>query len=141
MNGGDNTTPPEPRPMTQEAPVNSSLRPLNPSPSSVLHHPLGPVSLSPSTTLNVNRRTQGESIETLSGHYKSISMDTGLNDFLNIPVSSGYISSTSLVDGDDNTFDLGFAEDVYTANELEKISKCPKLSKIQNDPKKVRRFA
>ncbi|XP_023641915.1 uncharacterized protein LOC111831528 [Capsella rubella] len=106
MSGGGNTTPPEPRPMTQQLPINSFFPPWSPYPLSILHHLLGSVSLSLSTTLSVKRRTEGKIIETLSRHYQSVSMENDLNDFLNIPLSYGYISSSSSVDGNENTFAL-----------------------------------
>ncbi|XP_010490199.1 PREDICTED: basic leucine zipper 61-like [Camelina sativa] len=127
MNERDSIAPSEPQSRTQQSAVDSSLRPLSPSPSSLHHHPLRSMNLSPPL---------------LRGSSSSAHVDLHrllrecFSNFLELPLSPGVVSSTSSADGDyQNTLDL---KDEYTADELKKISKCTKLTEMKSDPKKVR---
>ncbi|XP_010468573.1 PREDICTED: probable transcription factor PosF21 [Camelina sativa] len=150
MNGWNNITPSEPRSRMMQRPAfYSSLPPLSLSPSSLRNHPLRSLSLSPKLLRGSSSLAHVEDIDSsirinenptsppsIMRHYRSVSVDSCFNDFLELP-----LSPTSSVDGDcANTLDLEFGKDEYTADELKKILKSTKLTEGRPDPKEVRRI-
>ncbi|CAE5980507.1 unnamed protein product [Arabidopsis arenosa] len=156
MNGSDNITPSGPRLMTQPSPA-SSLPPLSPSSSSFRRNSLPSMIISPSAPvenrdssirvkknpsllpLDVKRRAEKD-IEPLRRHNRSVSMDSFFNDLLKLTPSQGNVSSSSLVDGDENASGLEFGSSDYTDAELNMIAESNKLKKIASDPMRVRRI-
>ncbi|XP_010425042.1 PREDICTED: transcription factor VIP1-like [Camelina sativa] len=121
MNGWDNITPSEPLSrMMQRSAFYSSLPPLSLSPSSLRNHPLRSLSLSPTLLRGSSSSADVEDIDSsirlnenptsppsIMRHYRSVSVDSCFNDFLELP-----LSPTSSVDGDcANTLDLEFGKD------------------------------
>ncbi|XP_010490198.1 PREDICTED: transcription factor VIP1-like [Camelina sativa] len=121
MNGWDNITPSGPRSrMMQRSAFYSSLPPLSLSPLSLRNHPLRSLSLSPTLLRGSSSSADVEDIDSsirlnenptsppsIMRHYRSVSVDSCFNEFLELP-----LSPTSSFDGAcTNTLDLEFGKD------------------------------